>query len=216
MQIVRNKVFLMNDSEAKEFFIQKILDQARKENINLSDVEKQMLSWRDTDPNFYENRELNERFENEISKGEYEKKIARLIRSGYDDDLGATNVARETYEQAYKAIKSKDYYIFIMVDKAIGKDINKLGYLFWGNSSDEYILRVILCGLLFIFGSALFLYRNDFTFHEIKTRGTYLLCIIGSAVLIFVNIKSYIKYKKDDIFSNKSLKRDAAKNRRAP
>ena len=103
----------MNDSEAKEFFIQKILDQARKENINLSDVEKQMLSWRDTDPNFYENHELNERFENEISKGEYEKKIARLIRSGYDDDLGATNVARETYEQAYKAIKSKDYYIFI-------------------------------------------------------------------------------------------------------
>ena len=207
----------MNDSEAKEFFIQKILDQARKENINLSDVEKQMLSWRDTDPNFYENHELNERFENEISKGEYEKKIARLIRGGYDDDLGANIVARETYKQAYQAIKSKDYYIFIMVDKALGKDINKLGYFFGAyNSSDEYILGVILGGLLFIFGTALFLYKNDFTFHEIKTRGTYLLFIIGSAVLIFLNIKSYIKYKKDDIFSNKSLNRDAAKNRRAP
>ena len=207
---------LMNDWEAKEFFIQKVLDQARKENINLSDVEKQMLSWRDTDPNCYENHELNERFENEIPKGEYEKKIARLIRSSYDDDLGVDTVAKETYEQAYKAIKSKDYYIFIMVDKAIGKDINKLGYLLWGNSPDEYILRVVLWGLLFVFGTALFLYKNDFTFHEIKTRVTYLLLIIASAGLIFLNIKSYIKYRKDDIFSNKPLKRDAAKTRRAP
>jgi hypothetical protein len=206
----------MNDWEAKEFFIQKVLDQARKENINLSDVEKQMLSWRDTDPNCYENHELNERFENEIPKGEYEKKIARLIRSSYDDDLGVDTVAKETYEQAYKAIKSKDYYIFIMVDKAIGKDINKLGYLLWGNSPDEYILRVVLWGLLFVFGTALFLYKNDFTFHEIKTRVTYLLLIIASAGLIFLNIKSYIKYRKDDIFSNKPLKRDAAKTRRAP
>ena len=56
-----------------------------------------MLSWRDTDPNFYENHELIERFENEISKEEYEKKIPRPIRSGYDDDLGENNVARETY-----------------------------------------------------------------------------------------------------------------------
>ena len=206
----------MNDSEAKEFFIQKVLDQARKENINLSDVEKQMLSWRDTDPNFYENHELYERFEKEIPKGEYEKKIARLVRSGYDDELAANNVARETYKRAYKAIKSKDYYILIMVDKAIGKDINKLGYFLWGNSPDEYILRVVLWGLLFVFGTALFLYKNDFTFHEIKTRGTYLLLTIASAGLIFLNIKSYIKYRKDDIFSNKLLKRVAAKTRRAP
>jgi len=135
----------MNDLEAKEFFIQKVLDQARKEDVSFSDVEKQMLSWRDTDPNFYENHELHEKFKNEISKREYEKKIARLIRSGYDNDLGVDNVAKETYEQAYKAIKPKDYYIFIMVDKAIGKDINKLGYFFgMYNSSGEYILKIIL------------------------------------------------------------------------
>lgn len=92
----------MNDWEAKEFFIQKVLDQARKDNINLSDVEKQMLSWRDTDPNFYENHELIRKFENEISKKEYEKKIARLIRRGYDYDLGENTQAKETYRQAYK------------------------------------------------------------------------------------------------------------------
>lgn len=201
----------MNDSEAKEFFIQKVLDQARKQNIILSDVEKQMLSWRDTDPNFYENHELNQRFENETSKSEYEKKIARLIRSGYDDDLWENNVARKTYGQAYKAIKSKDYYITIMVDKAIGKDVNKLSYFFWGNSSDEYILRVVLSGLLFIFGTVLFLYKNDFTFYEIKTRGIYLLFIIGSGIAIFLDIKLYIKHKKDDIVSNKSSKRGVAK-----
>lgn len=208
---------LMNDWEAKEFFIQKVFDQTRKKNINLSDVEKQMLSWRDTDPNFYENHELIEKFENEILKKEYEKKIARLIRSGYDDDLGENTQAKEAYRQAYKAIRSKDYYIFIMVDKAIGKDINKLGY-FLGeyNSPDEYILRVVLWGLLFIFGTALFLYKNDFTFHEIKTRGMYLFSTILFGILIFLNIRAYIKYGKDDIFYDKSLKKDTAKSRRTP
>ena len=201
----------MKDSEAKEFFIQKVLDQARKQNIFLSDVEKQMLSWRDTDPNFYGNHELNQRFKNETSKSEYEKKIARLIRSGYDDDLEANSVARGTYKQAYKAIKSKDYYVFPMVDRAIGKDINKLGYFFWGTSSDEFILRIVLSGLLFIFGTALFLYENDFTFYEIKTRGIYLLFIIGPGILIFLDIKLYIKHKKDDIISNKSPKRCVGK-----
>jgi hypothetical protein len=99
----------------------------------------------------------------------------------------------------------------------IGKDINKLSYFFGAyNSSDEYILGVIFGGLLFIFGTALFLYKNDFTFQEIKTRGTYLLFIIGSAVPMFLNTKSYIKCRKDNIFSNKSLKRGAAKTHRAP
>ncbi|MBN1474006.1 MAG: hypothetical protein JW914_05275 [Syntrophaceae bacterium] len=204
----------MNDLEAKEFFIQKVLDQARKENINLSYVEKQMLSWRDTDPNFYKNYGLYERFEEEIPTAEYEKKISRLIRGSYDNDLAANNVARETYSQAFKAIKWKDYYIFIMVDKAIGRDINKLRYFLWGDSPNEYILRVVLYGVLFVFGTILFLHENNFTFHEIKTRSTYIFFIIAFAGLIFLNIKSYIKYKKEDIFSNKPLKRNAAKSRR--
>jgi hypothetical protein len=103
-----------------------------------------------------------------------------------------------------------------MVDKAIGRDINKLGYFLWGNSPDEYILKVVLWGLLFIFSIALFLYENDFSFHQIKSRATYLFSIIMLGILIILNVKSYIKYSKDYIFSNKPLKRDTAKNRRAP
>jgi len=55
----------MSDSETKQFFIQKVLDQAKKQDIILSDVEKRMLSCQDTDPNLYENYELEQRFENE-------------------------------------------------------------------------------------------------------------------------------------------------------
>lgn len=93
-------MILLNDWEAKEFFLQEVLDQARKEDVDLSDVEKQMLSWRDSDRNFFENDELIKRLENEIARGEYGKKIAKLIRSGYDCDLGASTAARETYKEA--------------------------------------------------------------------------------------------------------------------
>ena len=105
----------------------------------------------------------------------------------------------------------------MMLDKAIRKDINKLGY-FWGeyNSGGEYILKVVLWGLLFIFVTIAFLYKNDFTFQQFKTRATYLFSIILLGVLIILNIKRYIKYNRDDFFSNKLLKRDGAKSRRAP
>jgi len=195
-------------NNAKEFFVQKVLEQAKKENINLSEIEKQMLFWNEADPKFYENHELNERFENEISSEEYEKKIARIIRGCFNDDLRLNNVTKDTYKRAYTAIKSKDYYIFSMVDRAIGKEINKLGYFFgMYDSSNEYILKIILWGLLLVFSAVIFLYENDFTFCAIKTRGTYLICIIGFGFQIFLNIKSYIQYRKNDIFSNKSLKR---------
>jgi len=193
-------------NDAKEFFVQKVLEQATMGNIPLSDVEKQMLLWNETDPNFYGNHELNERFEKEISPEEYEKKITKLIRGCYDDDLRINNIEKGTYKRAYKAIKSKKYYIFIMVDRAIGKDINKLGYFFgMYDSSNEYILKIILYGLLFVFFAMLFVYENDFTFYAIKTRGTYLFCILVFGIQIFLNLKSYIEYKKDSIFSNKLL-----------
>jgi len=196
---------LLSHLEAKEFFIQKILEQAKKENVALSNEEIYALSLNTEDPTFIE-----------IFDEEYVNKIARLLRNAFDCDINANNPSEVTYSEAYKAIKPGKYYIFIIIDKAIGKDINKLGY-FLGqyNSSSEYILKVVLWGLLFIFVTALFLYKNDFTFHQIKTRATYLFSIILLGILIILNIKSYIKYRKDDIFSNKTLKRDAAKSRRA-
>jgi hypothetical protein len=192
--------------EAKDFFTRKILEQAKRENVTLSSDEIYALSLNIDDPTFFE-----------IFDEEYVNKIARLLRNAFDFDINANNPSDVTYSEAYKAIKPGNYYIFIIIDKAIGKDINKLGYFFGKyDSPSEYILNVVLWGLLLIFVTALFLYKNDFTFQQIKARTTELFSIIALGILIFLNIKSYIKYRKDDIFSNKTLKRDAAKGSRAP
>lgn len=80
-------------------------------------------------------------------------------------------------------------------------------------STSEYILRVVFYGLLFVFGTALFLYKNDFSFHQIKTRAKELIAIVSFGILIILNVRSFIRHRKDDICSNSSLKGDAAKAR---
>jgi len=68
---------------------------------------------------------------------------------------------------------------------------------------------------LFILGIGAFLYKNDFTFHKIKAGARYLLAVMFLSILIILNIRAYIKCRKDDIFYNQSPKKDAAKSRRS-
>lgn len=62
--------------EAKEFFIRKVLEQAKKENVTLSNNEIYALSLNIDDPTFIE-----------IYDEEYVNKIARLLRNAFDYDI---------------------------------------------------------------------------------------------------------------------------------
>jgi len=117
---------LRNDPhEAKTFFIKKVLGQAEKENVGLSDTEKEMLDWEDLDPRYsnYWNIELAERFEKEVNKKNYESKISELIVHAYQDDVNRNRSAKETYRSAFLAIKKGTTYISILVEKGIAMHV---------------------------------------------------------------------------------------------
>jgi hypothetical protein len=117
---------LRNDPhEAKTFFIKKVLDQSEKENVKLTDTEKEMLDWEDLDPRYpdYWNVELGERFEKEVDKKAYESKIATLIEHAYQDDVNSDKATKEQYRNAYLSIRKGNTYILILVEKGIAKYI---------------------------------------------------------------------------------------------
>ncbi|NJD57464.1 MAG: hypothetical protein FIA94_13825 [Nitrospirae bacterium] len=188
--------------EAKEYFIQKVLVQAEKENIQLSRAQKYMLQWSEADPTFHIDQTLNAEFEREITTAEYEKKISKLIIRAYNNDRETNKATKDKYQQAYKALKSEDNYLFILVDKAIGRHFNKVG-LFFGSYpvSGNYLLYAIFFGILFLFDMSVtigtLLSHPPLTADKIKDSLPDLFkgLLLGSLVLF--NILKYRRYKKE-------------------
>jgi len=75
----------MKTKQAKDFLVQQAAEQAARENVPLSDLEKKMMYFTESDPTSCENPiDLNEEFEAKYDKTEYEAKISRLLHHAYD------------------------------------------------------------------------------------------------------------------------------------
>jgi hypothetical protein len=74
----------MNTKQAKDFLVQQTSEQAALENVSLSDLEKRMMYFTESDPRSCENPfDLNGEFEAQYDSGEYELKISRLLHQAY-------------------------------------------------------------------------------------------------------------------------------------
>ena len=108
-----------SQSQAKRFFVEKIVAQAAAEGSPLSDAERQMLNFSESDPEFVVDPALIERLEAEISNDAYEVKVAGLVQRSYERDVAYDPAARDTYREAHTALKHGDHYLLIMIDRAL-------------------------------------------------------------------------------------------------
>ena len=73
---------MMNTKQAKDFLVLQAAEQAALENVPLSDLEKRMMYFTETDPASCENPlDLDADFEEQYDTGEYELKISRLFHN---------------------------------------------------------------------------------------------------------------------------------------
>jgi hypothetical protein len=71
-------------SVAKQFFVDKIVAEARRQQIPISAAEQYMLSWSESDPHFSHDPPLTAAFEAETNETDFEKKVVELIRGAND------------------------------------------------------------------------------------------------------------------------------------
>ncbi len=107
-------------SEAKQFFVARILAQAAAEGVPFSTAERYMLSWSESDPHLTQQAALTAAFESETNETEFESKVARLIREAYTQDLRSHPTARESWREAYAALSGGDHYLLVMLRSALG------------------------------------------------------------------------------------------------
>lgn len=185
------------------FFVQKILEQAQKDNITISKAQEYIFSLNTYEPDSYSNRVLIETFENESSIKNFEIKTIKLISNAYQRDVANNSDLRAVYGEACKALKSGNYYIYRLVTRAIGHQIDKIGEFFGRyTSNDEYILWAILSGFIFallvIFVVVSFRTGKDIL--AILSNRDFLLSIILSLLATVVSVRKYLRLTKKGLY----------------
>ena len=102
-------------AKAKQFIVNRILDQAKQEGVPFNDLEIRMLGFAEISAN-EKDLEIAEIFEREVDDSRYEKKVAELIRRAHQQDkrIGQT----EAWEQSLVMLAGQDLYLNVMIDRA--------------------------------------------------------------------------------------------------
>jgi hypothetical protein len=110
----------MEATGAKQFLISKVIEEAKVEQVNLSEVEKKMLHFTEVHPSLPNIYEVNAEFERDYDSDEYEAKIAALLRNARDRDRQSSPSREQDWKDALDALKHEDHYILVMVSQAFG------------------------------------------------------------------------------------------------
>lgn len=101
--------------QAKEFLIFRVIAEAQRENVPLSEVERKMLYFSESGWTLPDMAAIYEEFGRENDQDEYEQKIARLIGKA---DKHARRESRDEYDAWWAAVRflrREDHYISVMI-----------------------------------------------------------------------------------------------------
>lgn len=110
----------MTERDAQDFFIERIVAQANEESEPLSEAQRWMLRYSDSDPDFEVDPDKYDAFEKETSDEAYEARIAGLLRRRFRRDVAAYPSATEEYRKAFGVLRQGDYHILSMIATALG------------------------------------------------------------------------------------------------
>jgi hypothetical protein len=102
-------------AEAVGFLSSRVVEEARKDSIPLTDIELKQLSFTEETATALEVAAARE-FDETNDTDEFEAKITRLLRSAFHHDVQGG--MRATWEQHLATLRNHDVYVLVMVDQA--------------------------------------------------------------------------------------------------
>jgi hypothetical protein len=107
------------EADAKRFFIAKVTAQASAEGQPLSEDERWMLGFSESDPNFVVDPSRIAAFEREVPPKDYEARVTGLLKRSFERDVAADAQAKSIYQQALAALATGDHYVLVMIEAAL-------------------------------------------------------------------------------------------------
>jgi hypothetical protein len=106
--------------EAKEYLVGRIVEEARREGVPLSEIETKMLYFSETAWTLPDIMDVNEAFERDYESVSYEEKIAGLIRGLGAEDRKRDLNQRERWGEAVRLLSREDHYLLVLIGVAEG------------------------------------------------------------------------------------------------
>jgi len=119
-----------SQGQAKRFFVEKIVAQAAREGRPLSENERWMLSFSESDPEFVVDATRVRALEAEIPDAEYERKVAGLADRACTTDIASDPDALATYREAFRVLRQGDHYIIVMLEQGLSRRLRPW-WAFW-------------------------------------------------------------------------------------
>lgn len=104
--------------DAKEFLITQIVDEARREGVPLTDVERGMLYFSETCSAPHNIISIADRFEREYDEEQYERKIASLICSARRRLRREHADQAQAWSSAVRILRREDHYLSVLISEA--------------------------------------------------------------------------------------------------
>lgn len=104
--------------EAKEFLVSTIIGEAQRENMPLSDLERKMLYFSENYSSLPNMMDISDEFDRTYDLGEYENKIARLIKNAGKRIRKENREEYKRWWDAVRIVNKEDHYILVMVKRA--------------------------------------------------------------------------------------------------
>jgi hypothetical protein len=108
----------MNAMEAKEFIASRIVDQARLEEVEFSELERKMLFYSEAHPSLPDMDKVVSEFDQTVNMPPYEKVVSSLISNAYRRDRKNTMLSQR-WNEAEKALRWEDHYINVMLKRRL-------------------------------------------------------------------------------------------------
>ena len=100
--------------QAKQFFVMKVVQEASRSGISLSQAERAMLQFSEAHTRLPES--IIQQFETETTDADFEEKIVSLLKNALKYEGGSFS----EYREAREALRQQDHYIGVMVEEAFG------------------------------------------------------------------------------------------------
>lgn len=135
-------------SEAKHFFVERLVAQALGEGRPLSSQEQRLLQVSVSDPESLADIDDGA----DVSDSEFESRVAGLIRRSYRADVKANAESEGVYRDAYARLAEGDHYVLVMIEQAIGRRLTRRGI---ATKSGMFLLLVVPGVVALLFAIAL-------------------------------------------------------------
>jgi hypothetical protein len=102
--------------DAKEFLVARIVSEAAREGVPLSETERKMLYFSETAWTLPDMMEVNDAFDREYDQAEYEEKIGALARNFRDWAMETEPSELEAWDEAVRALSAEDHYLLVLLN----------------------------------------------------------------------------------------------------